>query len=164
MNDFQRARAMLPLMPSDVFDIWMVPFIESRGWPFISVFTPASGPWAHNLCGYSLNFISKLNWKLQQLPGDLTGFRPILPKRIKALARQYTTGIRTLNVSVINGPARFRRALVYIQRHGTIPKPVIVINRRSHLDLMDGNHRLAALLTAGVIPRHKFAAWVGSLD
>lgn len=34
MNDMERARAMFPLMPDEVFDAWLAPLIMAEGWPF----------------------------------------------------------------------------------------------------------------------------------
>lgn len=161
MTDIARARAMLPNMPVEVFDIWIAPLVKTGGWPFLNNRSPASGQWVNNFSGHSLHLISQLRWELHNLPGSLTSFNPILKKRLALLAKQYITGIRQFNCAITNGPARFRRALAYVRVHKCVPKPVIAIQGTFHLELLDGNHRLAAMLTAGLLPRRSIQVWVG---
>lgn len=152
---------MLPKMPEEVFAIWIAPLIKTDGWPFSHVRSIATANWVNNLSGYPLQFISNLNWHLQELPGSLVGFKPIVPKRIHALAKQYTTGIQQFDRLVINGPQRFKRALQYVVAHGNIPRPVVIVKDVFGMQLLDGHHRLAAMYAARKLPHTSFAAWVG---
>lgn len=161
MKDEEKARKMLPKMPEEVFQIWIAPLIKTGGWPFLSVASRSSGKWFNNLGGHSLQVVSKLDWHLQNLPGSLAGFSPDIPKRISLLAQQYSTGIQKFDRVVINGPARYRRALQYVVTHGNIPKPIVVIKGVRGMCILDGNHRMAAMFSAGKLPRTSFPAWVG---
>jgi hypothetical protein len=35
--EIERAKSFFPTMPSEVFDLWICPLIDSDGWPFSSV-------------------------------------------------------------------------------------------------------------------------------
>jgi hypothetical protein len=160
--NLEKARKMLPKMPQEVFDLWIAPLVESDGWPFNTVMDIAIGRWGTYLDGHTLNSLSNLNWKRQNLSSQFTGFSPNTKRLILALMKQYVFGVQTLQGRIKNGPARFRRALDYIRAYRTLPRPVILIQNFFHYDLMDGNHRLAALMASGLANQVNVPAWIGS--
>ena len=43
---------------------------------------------------------------------------------------------------------------------GQIPKPIIVLQRNGIFEIVDGNHRIAALLHVGIPPNYKIPMWM----
>lgn len=151
-------------MPDEVFELWIKPLVESDGWPFTRLDRSGTGSlWRQYLGGHSLDKISKLRWQRQ----DVTGlFAALLPKEkqlISALATEYVTGIKRISGNVRNGLARFNRARQYIRAFRTLPKPIVVIHDGLFMSVMDGNHRLAALIAENLPLATRIPAWVGAL-
>jgi hypothetical protein len=63
---------------------------------------------------------------------------------IVGLLQTYVLNQPTMYSTITDGPARFRRCCDFLKEHGTFPRPVVLENIGSRLDVLDGHHRLTA--------------------
>ena len=162
MDATARARAMFPLMPAEVFDAWLAPLIVSDGWPFITEFCPPSGLWSQYLDGHSIQSIQRLGWQRQQLPACFTLFRPSARDIIKWIIAQHVHGHATpvARIKEGKGVESFFRSWQFVERTGGLHTPVVLIQQPDGYQIMDGNHRVAALFSVRNLPA-TLDAWIG---
>jgi hypothetical protein len=153
---------MFPIMPAEVFDAWFAPLIKSDGWPFLSEFAFPTGVWTQYLDGHSIQSIKRLVWKRDEVIRTIHAFSPDSHRRIEWIIQQHVHGIQTPVAKIKNGKGResFLRSREYVERTGSLFAPIILIKQMMGYDIMDGNHRAAALFAVRR-PIFSFDAWIG---
>lgn len=148
-------------MPDEVFEMWLQPIAKNYGWPFTSPFDDTEGTkWAGVLRGASLNFWVCAEWARKQINLAADPINRHSEYLIRTLLYGYTNSVPTLIADVADTEKRVRTCADYIRINGNIPKPIIAIIRGAEVEIIDGYHRIAALLHVGPPGGHVVPAWV----
>jgi hypothetical protein len=155
-------REFFPKMPDEVFDMWLSPFIEEIGWPFKSDTETTKGTRWENLFGIdrSLRDWAACSWMLIDI--DTSRFKISTSSQFTLHALiQSANGCKPAEmVNLSNTEQRFRACAEFIVESGRIPAPIIAVFSGDEFDIIDGNHRIAALAHIGVPKGYKIPAWV----
>lgn len=148
------ARTLLSSMPDDVFNIYIAPLIESHGWPFNihgAIIDPVEAKRWHQMFDLqSVEAIRQLSWERHALSFSLGLFHPRSQRVITMLIEHHGNYAFHAGIAnVANSRIKLFRARDYIARTGQLPAPVILQNDWEGLRILDGNHRIAALVTFG---------------
>lgn len=155
---------MLPNMPNEVFDTWLLPIVRDHNtWPYLNVLSPhPSDQWRRYFGLYNLHDISSLFWEKLDLTFATNLLDPLSNNVIKILIENNVLNFdATGRFNVRNSKRRFFGFVELIQRTGTIPAPIIGINTDIGLRILDGNHRLSALTYLRLRGSINCATWVG---
>jgi hypothetical protein len=158
---------LFPNMPSAVFDAWIRPFIEDRGWSFRSLDDSLSNTrWSAFFCDLPLRYWARLSWELRDVPID-KNFSILDSFTLTCIQRviDHATDPLGCSVRISNDtPQRFFGAASYIKTNGHLPGPPLVGDMIPKLRIVEGHHRLAALSFVGVPPNFATKVWIGSAE
>lgn len=160
------ARAHFPRMPGEVFDLWLKEAISDRGWPFLSGTEPTMGtPWGPFFAEQRLSFWTSLSWRRESaLYDDIVWGGDALDKA-NALVTEVVTGRAMFDVPVENSHARHQACVEFISAHRKLPAPLVcVVGSNSSWYVVDGHHRLAALISTvppDELDNFQIEAWLG---
>lgn len=157
------ARTMLPNIPAEVFDEFLKPIIIDIGWPFRTIYTLLEGTdWHRILYPLSLVSLSQLKWVRQQFFLKHESLCPISQEDIRYVILNKTEDVWAL-VGRDSQPCR--DSLLWHEKFtsetGSFSAPVTIAMTYLGLKILDGNHRIAALYTLGLLDTHKVDAWIG---
>lgn len=162
MNDSERARIMLSNMPDAVFDTWLLPIIEDRGWPFTTVTDALFGVWAGYFRCSTLKEFSDLLWYRETLTIDSCVLHPS-SKRFIDLAVLYKSTDFWADIAPPFKKTKPSLAwhMSHIERTGKLCAPLVLTTTPRGFIVHDGSHRLAALLSMNRadVP---IDAWIGT--
>ena len=164
MNELQKAKAMLPNMPDEVFDTWLLPIIRGHNsWPYSNILSPHPSQRWHQYFGLlTLCDISNLLWDRISLTFDMGCLDQLSNATINTLIEKHIYNFDTTGgFNVRDSKKRFFGFVEFIKRTGNIPAPIIGINTDNGLRILDGNHRLSALTYLGLRGRINCDTWVG---
>jgi hypothetical protein len=148
-------------MPSEVFDLWICPGIDAYGWPFSSVNDSITGTkWDRFFIGRTLSFWATIEWRLLSLPMNQSVYHPETLTRVQWIVNNCAFGQQTPTADVQNTRERFWAAATFIRINGKLPSPVVGITTKEGFEIVDGNHRLAALVFLGLPITFSFPAWI----
>lgn len=154
---------MLPNMPDEVFDTWLLPIIrDHNAWPYLDIFSPhPSLQWSQYFGLYALNDISNCIWRKLVCSFGMNTLDPISNRTINALIEDHVCDLNTpIRLNVRDSKVRFFGLVEFIQRTRVIPAPIVGINTDDGLRILDGNHRLAALTFLKLRGRLQCSTWV----
>jgi len=160
-----KPRDFFPNMPDEVFELWLAPLIEGKGWPFKSIEDDLQTTrWRYVLgLDYSLRQWAKCSWELMEIDLSQSSFTNGSISMVKAIIGHAVNNLPTETANVENTKERFSSCVSYIKEHGTIPKPIILTRVSDGFNVMDGNHRMAAI--AFTKPENiKILAWVADIN
>lgn len=156
---------MLPNVPPEVFDTFLKPLILNNniGWPFFSVdFT--YGEWTRILSPLSLIDFSKLRWVRNTFTFNDSLFYPGSLADINLIIENKTTDVWAL---VGRDSTPCRRNLLWHEeftlKTGRLFAPVTIARTNRGMKLLDGNHRIAALMSLNLHKTIPIDAWIGEL-
>lgn len=161
----KQAKAMLPNMPDEVFDGFLSPLIDSFGWPFRSVYQILDGTeWYRILSPLTLPELSVLKWnrKLFTLEshtlyeGSIADLELIIRNKEEDVWAAISRDSSPCRVSLLWHEAD-------IQKTGKFCAPITMAQTPFGWKILDGNHRIAALFTLGLVETVKVDAWIGML-
>lgn len=157
-------REFFPHMPDAVFDSWLAPFIEQIGWPFENLDADMSASrWKYLLGLIPLSDWHSFTWSLVKINIAAVKIDPYSQWAYQSIIDHCTTGALTeITANLQNTKERFEACKEYVLTSGTIPAPIVGAFRNNMLEVMDGNHRLAALFHVGVTDPCWITAWVPS--
>lgn len=161
-NPEMTPREFFPHMPDEVFDSWLAPFIDQIGWPFETLDADlSSSRWKYLLGLVPLPVWHGCTWSLETINIAAVQINPSSEWAYRSIIDHCTTGsLTTITANLQDTQERFRACTEYVRAHGTIPVPIIAIARNNMLEVMDGNHRLAALFHVGVSDPCWITAWM----
>ena len=165
MNPMQKAKSMLPNMPNEVFDTWLLPIIrDHNAWPYFDIFSQhPSQQWSQYFGHFSLNDISNCTWHSHVFSFGMDTLDPSSNRTIKALIEDHVCNLETpIRLNVRDSKKRFFGLVEFVKRTGNIPEPIIGLNTEEGLCVLDGNHRLAALTYLGLRGQIQCTTWVGA--
>jgi hypothetical protein len=164
MSEIDRARAMLPLVPPEVFDQFFEPLItRDIGWPFASVDSSLQGTdWLRILHPFTLRDIHHFRWVRNSF---------LLDKSLLHADSQADISFAILNqtediwAKIGRDSEPCRRSTAWhkasILSTGRFCAPVTLARAVGGIKILDGNHRIAALLDLGVQCTVPVDAWIG---
>lgn len=153
------ARTTFANFPEEAFTLWLDDRIRQNGWP------PSGPEWAGFLDGRPIPYWQALRWQRASVtltPDDLTptGFA-LVTQLVQA-----ADGTKNIMASYIpNTAERFMSCLRYIKDNATTPGVILLHRTEVGVSIIDGNHRVAALLAfqaciPGGAPPLTVEAWV----
>jgi len=159
MLPLKMTRDMLPNLPDEIFEMFIVPQNEAP----LNIFDDhPQGRWFVHFGGFSLEEFNKLRWSRTELllnkeilHPDTYGDIETIIKHIKGFA--FSPGI----------PADSAERVVWqsnvIKETGRLCAPVVCIRTNEGLKLLDGSHRVVASISSSVdgIALIPLDAWIG---
>jgi hypothetical protein len=154
------ARRVFPNFPPELFTLWLDPCIRHHGWP------PRGFAWDGFLFSLPLAFWQSVRWQedsgLVLQPGQL-GHKSA---QLSRLITEAGSGQRNLlSQHMPDTGQRFRTALAHVEREATTPGRPLLLVLPEGIEVIDGSHRVAALLAAQarqpLQAPLRFTAWVG---
>jgi hypothetical protein len=163
INLIQKAKGMLPNIPDEVFNTWLLPIIrDHNSWPYLNILSVhPSEQWRKYFGLFTLYDVSNLFWDKVTIRLASRILDPVSNDTIKALIGYCVDGLETPARNVRNCKMRFDGFVQFINRTGTIPAPIIGINTFGCIRILDGNHRLAALKHLGLLGNVTCETWLG---
>lgn len=154
---------MFPNMPPEVFDTFLVPLINDIGWPFLSTNTPLNGTdWLRILSPLTLVDLSQLKWVRHVFPFDDSLFYPDSLADIELIIQNKTSDVWAF---VGRDSTPCRNSLLWHEARALETRrlctPITIARTNFGMKLLDGNHRIAALITTGLIHEIPIDAWIG---
>jgi len=135
----------LPDFPDEVVQTWLLPLAKSAGWPP----TPLSR-WDHILMHRPLSFWRSVEWEKRRVSLNQFSLEHESLRRIQGLLDANVRGVYNIYAQQIsNTGQRFRRIVRYLQQHGSLPAPPVLLSGGFQYEVLDGNHRLAAYFCVG---------------
>jgi hypothetical protein len=154
-------REIFPYMPDEVFEMWLEPFIQQIGWPFTKITDDLSGTrWSIILGDNSLHDWNQLIWSRLDVEFTKIDFAIETREVIQSIIGHCVHGLPTRTANLPNTKQRFRACTEFVRLHSTIPKPILVISRNNKIKVIDGNHRIAALLHIGMPKGYRLPIWI----
>jgi hypothetical protein len=149
-------------MPDEVFKSWLEPIAIEYGWPFNSPsdHIDETNKWSSALGRRSLIFWVSALWEFKKINLAMTPLCNISCVRIRGIINFCEHGIPTLTAGVAGTVERFRACADYIRLNGGIPSPIVVMLRDDRLEIIDGYHRIAALIHVAPLGCNIVPAWI----
>jgi len=163
MTEIDRAKAMLPDMPNEAFDLWIRHCVSKSGWPYNKITDAGDEYWQGYFHGIPLETIQRLHWDHKNLPFSMSLIEPeariMVNKMVLLHAQNFDPGVRVPTGS----KGRFESAVSYIKEHGKIPSSIVLLSTPHGFKIFDGWHRLAAIhsLQKSVDPI-ELSCWIAS--
>lgn len=164
MSASDRARAMLPLVPPELFDQFFEPLITlDIGWPFTSVESGLRGTdWLRILYPFTLREIQQFKWVRNSFLLDKSLLHPVSQEDIYLVILNQTEDVWA---TVGRDSEPCRRATAWHKENilsvGGLCAPVTLALAPEGIKILDGHHRIAALLDLDVHCSIPVDAWVG---
>ena len=155
-------RKFFPIMPDEVHELCLAPLVNIYGWPFSSLDDSTSGTrWERFFGRNSLRFWSSLKWERQCVPYTASILDQESLQRAQWISDHCGLGVLTPTAIIERTKERFWQCVPFVLLQQGFPKPLVTIKTDSGLHVVDGYHRLAAVLYVGSPPSFSFDAWVG---
>jgi len=135
----KEARSALPLMPSEIFELWLDERIQALGWP------PYGSRWEGILHNQPLSIWKKIHWEKKEIPLSLQIFDKNSQYFIKAIQDGAVGNTNYVTQLTGNSGLRMKSIYKYINEYGTTPNSIIIIKGQQNYILADGCHRMAVL-------------------
>jgi hypothetical protein len=159
-----RAKAMLPLVPLAVFEQFFKPLITGDiGWPFISIDSSLDGTdWHRILHPFTLRDIHNFQWTRKSFFLDKSLLHECSQADISYAILNQTEDVWA-RLGRDSEPCRQSTAWhkKNILSTGRLCAPVTLAVAAEGIKILDGNHRIAALLDLGVQGSVPVDAWIG---
>lgn len=161
--DVLRAASMLNELPMEVGQGFLVPLIQDIGWPFHSVQDSLHGTdWHRILHPFTLEQFAQLRWCRKSFLLNKNYLHPVSINDIELVVRNLTENVWAL---AGRDPEPSRESFAYHRSRLLSTQdfcaPVTLALTPVGFKVLDGNHRIAALLDSGVSEIVDLDAWVG---
>ncbi len=139
------ARNTFPDFLPEVFTLWLDDRIKKNGWP------PSGIEWQGFLLGESIEYWQQLSWDEAQMTLKPSDLGP-MSLRIAVQIIEAAQGKNNLiSAYISNTRERFQSSLQFVIEHRSLPSKVLLLRGPDGLEVIEGNHRIAALLA--VLPQ-----------
>ncbi len=139
-------REFFPKMPDEVFGMWLSPFLAKIEWPFTSTSDDfGQTRWKFLLGNIPLSVWFSGEWKRVDVDINSAPIGPMSILMANEIISHCTTNAQTMTANLQDTKERFRTCTSFVRENKTIPAPLITMLRGGYLEILDGNHRLAAL-------------------
>ena len=78
--------------------------------------------------------------------------RPNVLSVISDMINAHVNDVPNFYSAMPDGKARFLSAVQYLEKHGSLPRPLVVMRLEDGLRVIDGNHRVTALCFCQATP------------
>jgi hypothetical protein len=152
-------RSLLPTLPDEVADGWMLDMARDDPWP------PAGAKWNARLAGHTIQQWQNFSWTHEQVDLVKVPFSDEAMRIIKGLSEVHFQGLVNAYSTVMNSRDRMQAIYQHIKATRLLPKSLILIDH-GFWELVDGCHRVTMyaawlrndLLKYGI--ERKQSAWV----
>ena len=163
VSALSRASRLFPELPAEVSKGFLAPLIHDIGWPFNSVEECLNGTdWHRIMYPFTLQQFAQLRWRREALLFDKRLLHPISKNDFRLVIRNLREDVWAA-VGRDSEPSRksfaYHRSRV-LSTHDFCA-PVTLAATPVGFKVLDGNHRVAALLTSGLSQTVPLDAWVG---
>ncbi len=154
---------MLPNMPDEVFEMFIVPLNEHPA----SIFDDKpEGRWFYHFGGLSIEEFSELRWKRATLFFNKDRFHPLSCQDIDTLLEFCELPANSNRNTLYQGYSpssreHLARLNLSILNTGKLNAPIVCIKTRNGYRVLDGCHRLAAAFSLDIRDSIPLDAWVG---
>lgn len=162
MNLIKLTRDMLPNLPNEIFEMFIVPQNEAP----LNIFdSQPEGRWFYHFGGLFLEEFNKLRWRRTELSFDENIFHPDTYSDIAGLIDHIKKGSTFSEKSPY--PADSRERVIWqrdiIKKTGRLFAPIVCIRTSGYLKLLDGSHRIVAAISSSPdgIEIFPLDAWIG---
>jgi hypothetical protein len=153
---------LFPRMPVEVFDLWIRPHIPDYGWPFSPTKPSVLGTrWYKFFTRQPISYWATLYWRLDKIKIGQNSLAGDTWLRIQWVIGAVVFGQNTPTAQLEDTSKRFWACAALIKNHGDLP-PIIGVATNAGFSVVDGHHRLAALVHLGMADGHPISAWIGS--
>ena len=138
---FQSIKKDLPNFPDQVVRDWIQPFAEDEGWP------PITERWKYLLKEMNLERWRKVTWDLEERDFTKLSLSSECMFSLQEMLRAYINDEDNVYKRDLGerGKERFHVQLHYLIDNGALSSPPVLVDHGDGLEIMDGNHRVAAL-------------------
>jgi hypothetical protein len=152
MVDITDIKKDLPDWPDDVIEQWLLYFANEPdcGWPPPEPL--GKHRWARILGGRPLSWWKEVIWEKETVKCDVAR----LSNKSRGIARGMIAEIDAGKADA-STKKRFNDSFHFILNNSAFPKPILAMKVPSGLEVVDGNHRMAAFCALQRMPDAKFA-------
>jgi hypothetical protein len=151
-------------MPTEVFDQWIKPNIADYGWPFSpSRLSVAGTRWDKFFLNRPITYWAALHWRLSEFAVRENLLNSYSRSRLHWIIGAVVFGQNTPTARIENTRERFRACAAFSRIKGTIPGPIIGVAELGGFNVVDGHHRLAAIVHLKMANGRSVPAWIGSV-
>jgi hypothetical protein len=172
MVDHADIKADLPQWPDDVIDQWLRKLANrgpDTGWPPPEPWGNSS--WKYILGRRPLSWWQNVTWNLEQREVNFGALSQGTKRIVNNMIDGHING--HANLYSADSDVRFRSALGHIAKNGVLPRPLVAMQLKDGISVIDGNHRVAALCACqagvdeiakkgGVAPQKIQQVWIGT--
>jgi hypothetical protein len=146
----QQALRAFPNFPVQVIDTWFEHVAEA-GWPpIVDTSGIARGVWYSRIFrDRPIAFWRAVSWALEHRQLTLSDLEPESLTTVAQLSGAFAMGLpHPPNIPVRDASQRIRGFVKVLQDTGHLPLPPVLLATREGLEVLDGNHRVAAFVYA----------------
>jgi hypothetical protein len=146
---FNDIRRELPNFPESLIYHWLLPFAEDIGWPPVFNADPTMkiARW-QSILKKPLHYWCTVVWKLEYLRPDQLTFTEKELRDLHDMILGHAYGQQTLLTIFLgeSSKGRFFRQVGDLLKLGGFTEPPVIVNTGAQIHLVDGSHRMAALI------------------
>ena len=140
-EDLASARLTFPGFPTEVFETWLDERIKQCGWP------PSGFEWKGFLLSRSVSEWQSFIWQRERLSITFSDLSETANSTVWQLISACALGENNIMSAYIpDTKQRFASVLEYLKDKHCLPGTVVLLRSAGKLDIIEGNHRIAALL------------------
>ena len=158
-------RLLFPKMPHEVFEVWLYPLLyfyrlevsadTARAFSDVS--------WKEKFADKTFEEWSKFSWERRSFPCDLALLHPQSVQRALWIMRGACLGEHTPTANVRDTDDRFWACAALVRGKPSDYVPLVCIEDQGLLSVVDGNHRLAAIIALRLeILGITLETWIGT--
>lgn len=161
--DVLRAISMLSNLPGEVGEAFLAPLIQDIGWPFQRIEESLNGTdWYRIMYPLTLQQFAQLRWNRKTFLLDEQLLHPSSRGDIRLVIRNQTENVWA---RIGRDSELCRQSTAWhksqILSAGSFCAPVTLALTSEGFKVLDGNHRIAALLDSGLTQTIPLEAWLG---
>ena len=164
MKPIKLTKAMLPNLPAEVFNMFISQINDTESSPFD---TMPGGRWFHYFGELTIEAFNRLRWRKIVLTLKETVFHPISGRDVDYLIHycerkeKAKTGTMQSCPIPVDSPIRLRGIKEFIIKTGRLPAPIVAIRTTDGIRVLDGCHRLSAVVLCPNPDHIPLDAWIG---
>lgn len=153
------ARATFPNFPPDVFSLWFDDRIKQSGWP------PSGLEWEGFFLGRSVKSWQAYAWQRDTVQLRAQQFSTSALRTLMLIIEAGVYGRENwITAYIPNTVERFISSVNYIKTDGKVPGTLVLLRGADGYEVVEGNHRVAALLYLSVQNQLRSLGDVASAD
>lgn len=163
MNPIKITRDMLPNLPDEIYELFIVPQNDAP----LNIFdSQPEGRWYWHFGGLSLEEFKQLRWRRDELSFDKTIFHPDSYSDIDGLIKYCEANESQMSQARFQGYSPSSREfmphlMLAMIEAGKFNAPIVGIHTNIGIRVLDGTHRLAASLVLKSKVEIPIDAWIG---